>query len=369
LDGVFNHVRGGEDPNQGFGYKWLYQVPGDSPFIGAFADTGFFDDFDYNNACTQQFIRDVCNYWLEVFQVDGFRFDYTRGFFRRGDPGHGITRLIADIRDHCQQTGKSNIAPFIEHLTDNRYDAINDTNESCADGCWSDPFMYKNGEYAHNGNIDMEVLRILDANRDFATNKGPVTYIENHDHSTIVSVAGGRDRWFKTQPAAIALVMSPGAVLIHNGQEFGEDYFLPESGSDRVRPRTLRWATRSSLSGDFVGGRLFGIYERLIDIRNDHPALRSPNFFPSDDQPAGYGAFPDQDVVVFHRWGAGTDGRLERFIIVIDYSDFDQRIDIPFTTNGRWEDLLNGGAVIVDNNRLFNQRIGSSWGRIYYQRA
>jgi hypothetical protein len=254
-------------------------------------------------------------------------------------------------------------------LTDNRYDAINDTNESCADGCWSDPFMYKNGEYAHNGNIDMEVLRILDANRDFATNKGPVTYIENHDHSTIVSVAGGRDRWFKTQPAAIALVMSPGAVLIHNGQEFGEDYFLPESGSDRVRPRTLRWATRSSLSGDFVGGRLFGIYERLIDIRNDHPALRSPNFFPSDDQPAGYGAFPDQDVVVFHRWGAGTDGRLERFIIVIDYSDFDQRIDIPFTTNGRWEDLLNGGAVIVDNNRLFNQRIGSSWGRIYYQRA
>ena len=49
MDGVFNHVRAGIDPDHGFPYLWLYQVPSDSPFIGSFAGVGrdvFFEEFD-----------------------------------------------------------------------------------------------------------------------------------------------------------------------------------------------------------------------------------------------------------------------------------------------------------------------------------
>lgn len=370
LDGVFNHVDAGINPNRGFPYLWLYQDPEDSPFIGGFAGGGFFEDFDYNNKCTQEFIRDICIYWLDRFQIDGFRFDYTLGFYREGNLNVGIARLVSDLRQYCAQTGRANIALFLEHLTDNRYDAIDDTNQICADGCWFDRMMFEHFDYARNGNIDDRVLRILNANHDFAVGKGPVIYIQNHDHSTIVREAGGRTRWFKTQPAAIALLTSPGAVLIHNGQEFGEDKFLPGSGNGRVVPRPLRWNSDSPLAGDFVGGRLFDLYRQLTAIRNEHPALRSPNFFPFPfNHPDGYGAFLDQDVVIYHRWGPATDGRMERFIVVVNYSDFDQRVDIPFPSNGRWEDLLNGGFVSVDGFRLANQRIFSNWARIYYQRG
>lgn len=371
MDGVFNHVRAGTNPNQGFGYKWLYLNPEESPFIGAFAGVAFFDDFDYNNRCTQEFIRDICTYWLDVFQVDGIRFDYTLGFFRRGDQDHGITRLIRDLTGYESQTQRSNIAHFIEHLTDDRYEAIADTNEICASGCWFDPFMYKNWQYGGNSNIDAEILRILNANSGFATGKGPVTYIENHDHSYITRAVGGRQRWFKTQPPAIALLTSPGAVMIRSGQEFGEDYGIPESGDDRVVARPLEWNTKgpAPMSNDPVGNQLFAIYRKLIGIRKDHPALRSSNFFPYPDNIDGYGAFFDQDVVIFHRWGTATDGRLERFIVAINYSDFDQRIDIPFPTNGRWDDLLNDIFVMVSDLRLPNQLISSSWGRIYWQAA
>jgi hypothetical protein len=158
--------------------------------------------------------------------------------------------------------------------------------------------------------------------------------------------------------------------MLHNGQEFGQDEFLPESGDGRVVPRPLRWRSDSPLSGDNIGRSLFGLYKWLIDIRKRHPALRSPNFFPYPfNHPDGYGAFPDQDVVVYHRWGPAEGGRFERFIIIVNYSDFDQRIDIPFATDGRWEDLLNGGFVFVNSHKLFNQRINSNWGRIYYQKA
>jgi pullulanase len=114
---------------------------------------------------------------------------------------------------------------MLEHLTDNRFEAIDDTNQICADGCWFDPFMFESSEYARSGNIDGEILRILNSNLDYAQGKAPVTYVENHDHSTIVREAGGRDRWFKTQAPAISLLTSPGIVLLHNGQELRRQFF------------------------------------------------------------------------------------------------------------------------------------------------
>jgi 1,4-alpha-glucan branching enzyme len=364
MDGVFNHVRAGIDPNHGFPYLWLYMNPADSPYIGSFAQGGFFEEFDFSNGCVAEFIRDVCVYWLDDFQIDGIRFDFTLGFFQEGNPNVGIARLISDVKAHLAQSGRSNVALMLEHLTDNRFDAIDDTNQICADGCWLDPFMFKSFQYARSGNIDREILRILNSGLDYAKGKAPVTYIENHDHSTLVQEAGGRGRWFKTQAPLISLLTSPGIVMLHNGQEFGEEYFLPAEGAGRVQPRPLRWSTRSQ---DFVGQRLIDVYRKLIRIRKEHPSLRSAGFFPFPfNHPDGYGSFPEKDVVVYHRFGA--DGQFERCIAVINYSDFDQFIDIPFSTNGQWEDLLNEQTVIVQNFRLPNQKINSNWGRIYFQK-
>lgn len=368
MDGVFNHVRAGVDPNHGFPYFWLYMNPADSPYIGPFERGGFFEELDYGNACVEQFIRDVCLYWLNVFGVDGIRFDYTLGFFRRDDPSVGISKLVADLKAELERQGRPNAALILEHMTDNRFQAIDDTNRICASACWFDPFLFESFRYARTGAVDGQALRILNAGLDFAEGKGPVTYIENHDHSSVVREAGGRARWFKTQPAAIALLTAPGTPMIHNGQEFGEDYFLPGEGPERVQARPLRWAERGPDSGDFAGGRLFDLYRRLIEIRKAHPSLRSGNFFPYPfNHPDGYGVFPDRGVVIFHRYGEGAGGSFERFIVVINYSDFDQSIDIPFSVNGAWEDLLNRETEVVTDWRLSGVRIPSNWGRIYFR--
>ena len=368
MDGVFNHVRAGIDPNHGFAYRWLYLDPADSPFIGGFERGGFFEEFNYENRCVQEFIRDVCLYWLDTFAIDGIRFDFTLGFHRPSDPGTGIAKLIADVKAHLAAAGRNNVALLLEHLTDNRYDAIHDTNQIGADGCWFDPWMYESFRHVRNGRTDGQILRILNGSLDFAPGRGPVTYIENHDHSTVIEVAGGRSRWFKSQPAAIALMTSPGSVLIHNGQEFGEDYHLPETGSERVQPRPLRWHANGP-ERDFAGGRLHSLYSKLARIRASHPALRSPNFFPYPfNHPDGYGVLADGEVVVYHRWGEDTEGDLERFIIAVNYSDFDRFIDIPFSVDGDWEELLDGGTVRVEDFRLRGERIPSNWGRIYWRR-
>jgi pullulanase/glycogen debranching enzyme len=160
--------------------------------------------------------------------------------------------------------------------------------------------------------------------------------------------------------------------MIHNGQELGNQYWFPEEGEGRVLPRPVRWED----ADDPIGQRLLELYRRLVRIRRDHPALRSTNFYPEpyDIQQRhfnheGYGVDEGRDLAIFHRWGHDAQGRLERFIIVLNMSAFDQTVGIPFSIDGRWDDLLNDTAAQVSGFRLEGQVIGSHWGRVYWNRV
>lgn len=373
MDGVFNHVEVGTDPGRGFPYYWLYQDPADSPYIGSFEQAGYFEEFDYANTCTAQFITDVCCYWLEEFKVDGIRFDYALGFDRRSERPQGLARVLdgIDLWTDENSTGE-HVSLTLELLTDNRYEAIGRTNQLRATGCWYDQLMWELFETGRTGHANTRLMRALDSGRDFDSSRRPVTYIENHDHSTVTEQCGGRAAWWRTQPLAVALMCISGAPLIHNGQEWGEQYWFPEQGDGRVEPRQLRWTQLS----DNIGQSLMSLYRRLIAIRHQYPALRSQNFYPVayDERTTqfnayGYGIDEQRDVAIIHRWGNDEQGGLERLIIVLNFSAYDQTVNIPFSANGQWEDLLNGGTARVDNFYLLDQAIGSHWARVYLQRA
>lgn len=327
MDGVFNHVDAGQDPNKGFGYFWLWEVPSDSPYVGNFAATGFFNDLDYGNECTNEFIIDVCKYWMNDYKIDGIRFDYVLGFYKQADQPAGITRVIRDLDAYATASNLGNMSFTLEFLTDNRYAAIGKTNEIQATGCWYDQFLWDSFDVGRTGLVWTKYVRGLNSGKDFYSTRRPVTYIENHDHSTLISQCGGRDVWWRTQPMAIALMTMCGAPLVHNGQEFGEEYSFPESGDGRVASRPLRWEH----STDATGRSLLAIYQKLIGIRKAHPALRSQNFYPDpyDEQHTlfnslGYGVSQDKNVAIFHRWRQDDQGRLERFIVVLNCSEYQQ---------------------------------------------
>ena len=163
--------------------------------------------------------------------------------------------------------------------------------------------------------------------------------------------------------------------MIHNGQEFAEDYWIMEDdqgSSRRVKPRPLRW----DFAGDRIGAQLLGVYAKLIAIRQAHAGLRSNNIYPSGWQdwqtqldPAGYGIDADRQVAIYHRWGQAEDGALERFIVALNFSPQDQLVDLPFSADGTWHDLLNDRSVIVTQNRLPGSRVESNCGAVFFQRG
>lgn len=162
--------------------------------------------------------------------------------------------------------------------------------------------------------------------------------------------------------------------MIQNGQEFGEDYWIMEDdrgSSRRVKPRPLRW----DFSTDNIGSKLLQLYSKLINIRLNYPSLRTDNFYPTWEtwqnnfNPAGYGVDVARQIIIFHRWGTADNGSIDKFIIVLNFSGQDQHVDIPFSHNGTWQDLLNESSEIVSNFRLPNYPVTSNWGHVFYSQA
>lgn len=378
MDGVFNHVGDMalmKDAAGGFPYHWLYQNSADCPYVGRFG--GEFPgllDLDYHNGCTQDFIRDVCFYWIDNFHIDGIRFDNTVNFTVPGDQ-RGLPQLLADIDQHVAAQGESNFSLTLEHIDLSAAQVVNSTR---ATSYWNNALYQECFDQLWNGHVDAHLVSALNNHAGLNDDKVATTYLTNHDHSHVAWQAGARHNagaleWYRTQPYAIALLTAPGVPMLSNGQEFAEDYWLMEDdqgSSRRVQARPLHW----DHVADSIGSKLLPIYKKLIEIRKAHAGLRSNNFYPAQWEDwmlkfnsAGYGIDVDKQMLIYHRWGPADNGRLERFIIVINFSDQPQTVDVPFADNGQWRDLLNDRDLTVANFLLPDETIEPFWGRIYFQ--
>ncbi|MDP9794302.1 glycosidase [Catenuloplanes nepalensis] len=371
LDAVVNHVSAGGDPGSGFGYRWLYRDPGDSPYLGPYQGGLFFDDLQYRNGCTQKFAADVCRYWLDRFRFDGVRLDYTRGFMRAGDVTTGAGRLVRDLRDELDASGRERVPVFLEHLTDDRYAAIDDVNRVGADGMWLDQKMYQLQDAVRDERPPTRLVRALDSDRGFAGGACAITFLSTHDESTILAGGGERAQWWRMQPALVALFTTAGAVLIRNGEEFGQQFHLPRTGDGRVVPRPLDW----SLADDAIGRSLRALHRRLADLRAAHPALRRGAFrpFPYDLRADafdenGQGVHTARGLVVFARTGARPPGSPlagdEHVVVALNFSGSAQRLTLRFPHDGSWEELLDDADVKVTDFRA-GVTVPSHWARVF----
>jgi pullulanase len=369
MDGVFNHVEA-DPPESGFGYYWLYRTLADSPYVGDFAAHDFFRDLDYQNDCVRAFIFDVCRYWIDHFAIDGIRLDNTLGFYKPDDRGHGLPRLLADLRAHLASTANSNFALILEHSWD--YSAIDVTNKVAATSSWYDMFRSQSMDFIGNRRVLPSMMRMLCSGTDFEPDRVPTIYLENHDHKAfMLKASGDRNEWWRMQPYLIALFTCTGAVLVHNGQEFGFSYDMPESGDGRVVPRPLDWTQFS----DVVGTSVRRLITLLSNLRTAHPALRSSNFYPSQwnqeivtRDANGFGIDVDAQVVVYHRFGTNAAGKLERFYVVLNFSDDPngRTVQLQVAALGTWTDLLSADSFITTDYGL-SVWVGRCWGRVLYQ--
>jgi glycosidase len=170
----------------------------------------------------------------------------------------GIQDLTSAVAQHALALDAVNGPQFSQTLEHINMSAAGFTDKTAATSYWRESLYQDCFQCLWQGNLSGRIMTSLDAKAYLTSpNKVATTYLTNHDHQDVARRAGDRDdqgsmQWYKTQPYAIALMLSPGTPLIPNGQEFAADGWIPENdqgSSRRVVGRPLHWG----YLGDKIG--------------------------------------------------------------------------------------------------------------------
>ena len=97
MDMVLNHAYGSNPLVRMYWNSSTNQPASNNPWFNVTSPhTAFSWGYDFNHAeySTQAFVDSVCHYWISEFRVDGFRFDFTKGFTNTATNNDGACRLM-----------------------------------------------------------------------------------------------------------------------------------------------------------------------------------------------------------------------------------------------------------------------------------
>lgn len=294
-----------------------------SPWYGIMGEPNEFGlpQFDYRKEPARWFVRDVLEYWLNDYHIDGFRFDYLKIVGVSEDGKHGIPTLGWAARQARPD------AYLIGELLPEDPQAIR---RSGLDGSWHAYLSYalkallcrceKYGYDYHTGFV--KCVSTLDPHQS-GYGDNPlmmVNYVESHDEHRLVlemidsgiDMDGARSR---SALAATILFTLAGEPMIYSGQSWGE-----------ASPKNMDHNFQSWEQLDSPPGKiLHDHYQRMATLRRDHDCLRSPNFRME-------AVYEEQKSIVYHRWN-GVGGEI---LVAANFSDQVQKVKVPFPTAGVW---------------------------------
>ena len=366
----------------------------DNPFMGPFAKD-YFSNFgkstDFHRQLTRDYFYTVNHHWLAVYHIDGFRYDCVPNYWD-GPLGVGYASLVYET----YQLTKGKLAQHETYWT--RFDGGQGEPirlVQCAEQLEGPEEVlqttYSNSTWQNRtfdaakavvrgdiGNLTDLGLSLglfgypdrVNVNQDNIPKAG-LQYIESHDHERFICnfgiynpdeagnplfAEGDRNRWYMLQPYLIGMLLGKGLPMLWQGQEFGENYFLPDFGEGRVGLlRPLRW----DFFYDAVGQQLVGLTRKLLRIRRARDHIRRGNYFFFND----WERYQRMGLLLFARY----DG--PRYTLVaLNIGDQEQSVPFWFPIGGNYLEELHGGALdLHDIPSLQEVRltIPSHYGRVW----
>jgi len=317
-------------------------------------------DFNHESIYTKELVDRVNKFWLIEYNVDGFRFDLSKGFTQRfsgndvGLWGKYDASRIAILKRMADQiwTVDSTTYIILEHFAENREE--------------KELVEYKNGMLIW-GNLNIaysqsamgwleDSQRSSDLSWGFFKNRNwqkphLVTYMDSHDEPwlmyknlkhgrsstgyNIKDISTGLDR---IKLAAAFFLTLPGPKMIWQFGELGYDQYLPDSGYERTNPKPILW----NYYNERQRKTLFNTYASLIKLRNEYEIFRSPQ------------------TNVQMRVGQGQyDRRLNLSLDSIDVTIIGNfhvdtfSVNPDFQHSGTWYDFFTGDSIqVIENQAL-----------------
>lgn len=281
-------------------------------------------DFNHQSASTQKFVDSVNTYWLKEFKVDGFRFDFTKGFTNTtGDGGSYDASRIAILKRMAGKIWEANPNAYIilEHFAANQEEKELTDFGMMVWGNLNYSYRQATSGWYSNGSWDFSGISYL--NRGFSQ-PGVVGYMESHDEERLMfeclKYGNTQNPAYNMKDLGIALkrmelganffIPVPGPKMIWMFGELGYDYSI-NYNNDRVGRKPIRWDYWS----DPLRKRLYQVYAALNDLKTSYPVFRSADFQISlqDTIKRIHLNDPDMKVTILGNFGVRNSARASNF--------------------------------------------------------
>ncbi|MDU1890726.1 MAG: alpha-amylase family glycosyl hydrolase [Dysgonomonas sp.] len=307
-------------------------------------------DFNHESVYTKAFVDSVCAYWMQEYKVDGFRFDFTKGF--TNTPGNGwaydASRVLI-LKRMANEIYKRNPDAIIilEHLADNTEEKV------LAD---AGMYLWGNMNYAYNEATMGWGQSIVNTSYKEKGWSAPhlISYIESHDEERIMfknkqwgkqaadyDVRDLNTALRRTEAATVIMMTIPGPKMIWQFGELGYDFSINsnesgewkeefEDGRNRTGKKPIRW----DYLNDNNRKSLYNIYSKMNKLRNTNSIFSTSNFTITEN---------DQTKQVLLK---STNGNI---CAVANFDVVPVTMDVKFERTGTWEDYFSGISLNVSS--------------------
>lgn len=301
VDVVFNHITGASPLARLYWDATNNRPAANNPWLNPTPrhDFNVFYDFNHESALTKIYVKNCLQYWLEEFNLDGFRFDLSKGFTQKntlgnvGAWGQYDAARVAILKDYANfmWSVSSDAYVILEHFADN-----DEEKELAEYGMmlWGNMHgAYKNAALGFTSGINADLRWISHVQRGWNV-PHLIGYMESHDEERIAyecltfgntaaanhNVRSPIVAMRRLEMLTNLLYTVPGPKMLWQFGELGYDFpinYCPNgtiNNNCRVDPKPIRW----DYYDDPYRRRLFDVTAALFHLRTNYDLFETTDF-------------------------------------------------------------------------------------------
>ncbi|MCU4165802.1 alpha-amylase family glycosyl hydrolase [Carboxylicivirga caseinilyticus] len=309
-------------------------------------------DFNHESLETQALVDSICSFWMSEYQIDGFRFDFTKGFTNTVTPATGDNSWasnrddsrIAILKRMSNEIWKRKSDAYVifEHLSNNDEETIL-ANHGI--------MLWGNANHDYNEatiGYDSDLSWTSYENRGW-NEPQVVNYMESHDEERLMyknllygasegdyKVANKTTALKRVEAAAVIFFSTPGPKMVWQFGELGFDLSINRctdgsvSNDCRLAQKPPVWQYQD----DEDRARLFNVFKRMIDMKTGEEVFNTSDFTMDVS-----GSVKKISLNL-----SGSDVR-----VVSNFALTAQTTSINFSSTGWWYNVILGDSINVTN--------------------
>lgn len=317
-----------------------------NPYFNAVATHDFNVGYDMNHEteATREFTRDVIKYWIEEYNIDGYRFDLSKGFTQNNTLGNvgawngyddSRVALWKELHDYMESLSPG-FYPILEHLSDNPEET-----ELANYGLmfWGNVnHDFTEAAMGYNSNLHWGYYGTRGWNQP-----NLLSYMESHDEERMMfknleygngsgsySVKNLDVALERAKLTAAFFFAQPGGKMIWQFGELGYDYSI-DFGC-RVCNKPVRWDYYTEPDRR----ALYEVYAALAKLKTSQEVFRTTNVDMNVNSNA-------KRITLV--------GETMNVNLIGNFGVEDEGINPQFPITGMWYDYFTGESIMVNNTQ------------------